>query len=407
MDENSDSMMQLDDGLEETTRSIWEDIPQEMRAKLVSTLDQLPGDLKGWKGLIDRAVEHVRLVTGRKRMVAIVGPINAGKSTLYNQFIRSKKESARVSAVPGTTRRAQEADAGIFVVVDTPGADAEEADADSESRRALEAASRADVLVAIFDASHGILPPQQDLYNRLKSLGKPMVVGLNKMDLVKKEGPQVVGRASAALGVPSDSLVALSAKTGRGVEKILISVARLEPEIVAALGAALPEYRGKLSQVVIARAASTTAVIAMTPLPFLDFIPLVAVQTTMVMSIARIYAYKITLARARELLVTFGVGFLGRTLFHEVSKLGGPPGWVLAAGVAAGTTAAMGHAASVWFERGEKLQLDAVRRISRTLSEELIGRLQGFGKRGRRARDIRQQVTETLDDLSLRGLDAD
>jgi small GTP-binding protein len=407
MDENSDSMMQPDDGLKETTRSIWADIPQEMRAKLVSTLDQLPGDLKGWKVLIDRAVEHVRLVTGRKRVVAIVGPINAGKSTLYNQFIRSKKESARVSSVPGTTRRAQEADAGIFVVVDTPGADAEDADADSESRRALEAASRADVLVAIFDASHGILPPQQDLYDRLKRLGKPMVVGLNKMDLVKREGPQVIGRASAALGVPSDSLVALSAKTGRGVEKILISVARLEPEIVAALGAALPEYRGKLSQVVIARAASTTAVIAMTPLPFLDFIPLVAVQTTMVMSIARIYDYKITLARARELLVTFGLGFLGRTLFHEVSKLGGPPGWLLAAGVAAGTTAAMGHASSVWFERGEKLQLDAVRRISRTLSEELIGRLQGFGKRGRRARDIRQQVTDTLDDLSQRGFDTD
>jgi len=234
-----------------------------------------------------------------------------------------------------------------------------------------------------------------------------MVVGLNKMDLVKREGPQVVGRAAAALGVPSDSLVALSAKTGSGVEKILISVARLEPEIVAALGAALPEYRGKLSQVVIARAASTAAVVAMTPLPFLDFIPLVAVQTTMVMSIARIYDYKITLARARELLVTFGLGFLGRTLFHEVSKLGGPPGWLLAAGVAAGTTASMGHAASVWFERGEKLQLDAVRRISRTLSEELIGRLQDFGKRGRRARDIRQQVTEALDDLSQRGFDAD
>jgi small GTP-binding protein len=400
-------MTESNGGLEERTRSVWEDIPKEMRTRLASTIDQLPGDLKGWKGLIDRAVDHVRQVTGRKRVVAIVGPINAGKSTLYNQFIRSKRERARVSALPGTTRRAQEADAGIFMVVDTPGADAAEIDLDEESLRALEAARSADVLVVIFDASHGILPPQQELFYRLKEMGKPMVVGLNKMDLVGKEAPLVIGRAAGALGIPSDSLIPLSAKTGRGVEKILIAVARMEPEIVAALGAALPAYRSGLSQVVIARAASTSAVIGMTPLPFLDFIPLVAVQASMVMTIARIYAYKITLARARELLATFGLGFLGRTLFYEVSKLGGPPGWLVAAAVAAGTTAAMGHAASVWFERGERLQMDALRRISRTLSEELIGRLRGIGKRRRRRRDVRQQVEKALDDLSQEGYDTE
>jgi GTP-binding protein Era len=407
MEDMTDEIVPTNDGLEERARSVWEEIPQEIRARLSSTIDQLPDDMKGWRALIDRAVDHLRLATGRKRVVAIVGPINAGKSTLYNQFIRSKKESARVSAVPGTTRRAQEADAGIFVIVDTPGADAADDDLDEESRRALDAARQADVLVVIFDASHGILPPQRELFARLEGLGKPMVVGLNKIDLVKKEGDQVAARAASALGLPAESVIPLSAKTGRGVEKILIAVARLEPEIVAALGAALPAYRGKLSQVVIARASSTAAVIAMTPLPFLDFFPLVAVQVGMVMTIARIYAYKITLARARELLATFGLGFLGRTLFHELSKLGGPPGWMVGAAVASGTTAAMGYAASIWFERGERLQVDALRRIARTLSEDLIGRLRGIGKRRRRARDIRRQVTDALDDLSEQVYDQD
>jgi small GTP-binding protein len=396
-----------EEGIVERSRSVWDDIPKELRSRVSATLDQLPDDLKGWRALIDRAVDHVRLVTGRKRVVAIVGPINAGKSTLYNQFIRSKRERARVSAVPGTTRRAQEADAGIFVIVDTPGADAVEDDLDDESRRALEAAHQADVLVVIFDASHGILPPQRELYARLEGLGKPMVVGLNKMDLVRKEASQVVGRAAAALDISSESVIPLSAKTGRGVEKILMEVARREPEIVAAVGAALPEYRGKLSQVVIARAASTAAVVAMTPLPFLDFIPLVAVQAAMVMTIARVYAYKITLARARELLATFGIGFLGRTLFYELTKLGGPPGWLVAAAVAAGTTAAMGYGASIWFERGERLQIDALKRIAATLSEELIGRLRGIGRGRRQARDIRQQVSDALDDLSDRVHDQD
>jgi uncharacterized protein (DUF697 family) len=123
----------------------------------------------------------------------------------------------------------------------------------------------------------------------------------------------------------------------------------------------------------------------------------------MVITVARIYAYKITLTRARELLVTFGVGFLGRTLFHELSKLGGPPGWLVGAAVAAGTTAAMGHAASIWFERGEKIEVEGLRRISRTLSEELIGRLRGIRRRRGRARNVRQQVAETLEGLSDKG----
>jgi small GTP-binding protein len=64
------------------------------------------------------------VVTGDKRRVTIVGPANVGKSTLYNQLIRNAAGRAEVSAVPGTTRVSQTADAGLFAVVDTPGADA-------------------------------------------------------------------------------------------------------------------------------------------------------------------------------------------------------------------------------------------------------------------------------------------
>ena len=65
---------------------------------------------------------------------------------------------------------------------------------------------------------------------------------------------------------------------------------------------------------------------ALAPLPFLDVLPLLALQSSLVLGIARIYKYRITPARARELLATFGLGFAGRTLFQQLSKLGGPPG---------------------------------------------------------------------------------
>jgi uncharacterized protein (DUF697 family) len=168
---------------------------------------------------------------------------------------------------------------------------------------------------------------------------------------------------------------------------------------VAALGAALPEYRWKLSQTSISRAASTAAAIAITPLPFLDFFPILGVQVAMVLSIARIHAYSITVKRARELIATFGIAILGRTLFYELSKLSGPPGWLLAAGVAAGTTTALGYASSVWFERGEKPSRDSIAKISREITRAIVDQLKALGRRRPEKTTIRKRVEKALEEI--------
>lgn len=386
-------------GWRQTVRKAWDDLPDAARNELSRALSLLPADLKNWRGLIDQAVEHFRLALGDKQQVAIVGPANAGKSTLYNQFVRAATDRAAVSAVPGTTRRSQEADAGLFAVIDTPGADAAGAVGEAEREKALASAEAADLLILLFDATHGIRGPEQELFQRLVGLEKPIVVGLNKVDLVAHERAAVVGRAAAALGLSTEQVIPVSAKQGKGLERLLLAVAKSEPGITVALGAALPEYRWKLSQTVIGRAASTAAAIAVTPLPLADFIPLVIVQAAMVMSIARIYAYRITLRRARELIATFGLGLLARSLFYELAKLGGPPGWLVAAGVAAGTTVAMGYAAAIWFDRGERLSGEGLKRISRAVSEEVMDRLRGLGRKKPGRITLRQRVAEALEDL--------
>ncbi len=385
--------------LGEDIRRAWDELPKGTRRELAHALGLMPRDLKGWRGLIDQAVEQVRIITGDKQQVAIVGPTNVGKSTLYNMLIRSSGDRARVSAMPGTTRIPQQADAGLFVIIDTPGADAVGAVGVEEKERALAAASRVDLLMVLFDATHGIRAPEKALFDELMALGKPTVVALNKVDLVTREKEKVLGTTAAALGLESEQLIPLSAKKGQGIDRLLLAVAKSEPGIVAALGAALPEYRWKLAQTVIGRAASTAAAIAVTPLPFLDFFPLVGIQTAMVLGVARIYAYKITLARMRELISTFGIGLLGRTLFYELSKFGGPPGWLVASGVAAGTTFALGYASIAWFDRGERLSRQAVRRISRVVSQAVTEQLKNLGQRKPQRITLRQRIKETLDDL--------
>ena len=380
-------------------RRLWDQLPGDTRSRLLGALGIMPRDMRQWRGLIDRAVEHLRLAAGGKHRVAIVGPANVGKSTLYNQLIRSRADRSAVSAVPGTTREARQADAGIFGVIDTPGADVSGAVGLEEKQRALAVARQADVLVVLFDAAHGIHAAERALFRELLALERPVIVALNKIDLVGGERAAVIARAAGALEIAADQLIPLSAKDGTGVERIILAVAKTEPEIVAALGAALPEYRGQLARAAVIRAASTAAVIAITPLPIIDFIPLVAVQSAMVIGLARIYAYRITLARARELIAAFGLGYLGRTLFYELAKFGGPPGWLVAAAVASGTTVAIGYGAAAWFERRQRLSPSALGEVSRAVSQALIERLRGLGRRRPKGLTLRERVSQALEEI--------
>ena len=192
----------------------WDALPENTRKGLVGAINLLPEDMKGWRSLIDRSIDHIRQAAGSKHSVAIIGPVNAGKSTLYNQFIRSKGDRAEVSAIPGTTRYLLQADAGIFTVIDTPGADAPGVVGDVEKERALEAAKGADVLILLYDATHGIRSPEQILFEEIEKLNKPFIVALNKMDLMKREQPIVVGKAAAALGIQSHELIPISGRRG-------------------------------------------------------------------------------------------------------------------------------------------------------------------------------------------------
>ena len=374
-------------------------MPPARRRELDKVFRLLPGNLGRWRGLLQAGLTHVRLTAGDRRRVAIVGPPNAGKSTLYNRLILKKEDRAVVGPQPGTTRIAQEGDVGLFALVDTPGATAAlpEAGGDPEEplARALAAAHDADVLVILFDATQPIGALEKLLFDVLAGLGRPSLVVLNKMDAVGENRPKVHARAAQTLGLATEEILPISARTGAGLDRMLLEIARREPEIVAALGQALPAYRGTLARAAINRAASTAAAIALTPLPMISFIPLVGVQTALVLSLARIYGYQITLARARELIVTFGIGLLARSLFYELIKFGGPPGWLVSAGVAAGATTALGYGAAAWFDRGERLSRQQLQGISSSVGTSIVGRMRG-GRRPKRA-ELEQEVALVLE----------
>lgn len=387
----------------EKLKRAWESMPGPLQNELLEFLKLFPGEMTLFRMLMGMAMPHFKAAFGSKQRVAIVGPANVGKSTLYNQFVQSKSDAAKVSPVPGTTRVNQQADAGLFAVVDTPGADAVGEVGEAEKAEALRAANDADFLIVVFDAVQGIKRAEQELFRELAATGKPYVVILNKIDLVRGSEKAVVDKTAANLNLAPGQILPIVAKDGRHLEKVLLAVAKAEPEIVAALGQALPDYRWRLAWTAITGAASTSAAIALTPLPFLDFFPLVAVQTSMVLGVARIYNYRLTPARARELVGTFAVGYLGRTLFQQLSKLGGPPGWVLSAAIASATTVVMGYASIVWFERGERLSRESVRRLVRSITGFMVESIKSLGKRKPGRVTLQERVAEALESSPLAG----
>jgi small GTP-binding protein len=383
-------------------RQAWGALPEPMQKELEGSVKYLPNDLLRWRMLLDLALPGFKAAFDRKTGIAILGPANVGKSTLYNQLVRSKDDRAEVSPVPGTTRVNQEADAGLFRIVDTPGADAVGEVGQQEKEHALAAARAADFLIIVFDAIQGIKRTEQELFDELAALSKPYVVVLNKYDLLsRKDVEPVLERTAANLRLRREQVVPISARTGSNLDDLLVAIAKAEPGLLAALGSALPAYRWRLAWTAITSAATTAAAIALTPLPVLDVIPLLVVQSSLVLGVARIYDYALTPARARELAVTFGLGFLGRTLFQELSKLGGPPGWVLSAAIAASTTVVMGYAAIVWFERGEKLTGESLKRLTTTLTDTLVEALKGLGRKKPSKENLQEQLRQTLEQSAL------
>lgn len=401
MTASDDLIKKLPPETRDTARLVWETLSPSDQRGLLALLNSIPSQADLVKLLMRLSTYQFRTAFGQKSRVAIVGPANVGKSTLYNQFVHFKEDRAEVSALPGTTRINRQADAGLFAIVDTPGADAVGEVGKNEQHEALHAAAEADFLIIVFDAIQGIKQTELDLFTRLRELNKPYIVVLNKIDLVRKEASQVLNHAAAHLSLEQGQVLPLVARSGEGMAEILAAVATVEPEIVTALGRGLPQYRWQLAWRSIVSSASLAAVIALTPLPIIDFAPLAITQSVMVLGIARIYNYRITLERARELVVTFGLGFLARTLFAELSKLGGIPGWVLAAAIAAATTVGMGYAAAMWFERGEKVSDETLKNLTKTLTSYFLESLKGLGKRKPSRTNLQDRIKEALDQSNL------
>jgi GTP-binding protein len=384
----------------ESIRQVWGTIPRDMQRELELTLHAFAGLIRRNPASVGDLLKLIARTAGPAiaplHRLAIVGPVNVGKSTLFNALTPGSDSPAAVSAVPGTTKVSQEQQTQVFSLIDTPGADRARDEGNNERDSALRSAQEADFLLIVFDATRSITKGDLALFAELQHLGRAYLVLLNKIDRVdRSERDKVIDVAAQSLGIQPKRIVALSAEEGTGLDRLLMEVATLEPRLLGQLGHMLPAYRRSLSWQAVRRAAVASTLIALTPIPFMDIIPLTAVQTSLVLTLARIYDQPLNYKRGRELLTGLGAGVLARTAFGELSKLGGVPGWALSASIAAGTTLSIGALVIEWFETGNKPKKGEVGRMAGRFGQQIRERLKTMG----RQKPTKESLTQALDGL--------
>ncbi|EHM10131.1 ribosome-associated GTPase EngA [Thermanaerovibrio velox DSM 12556] len=167
---------------------------------------------------------------------SIVGRPNVGKSSLFNRLIG--EERAVVSPIPGTTRDTVDVDFQWnqlkFRIMDTAGLRRKSRVDDSLEYysvvRTLKAIDRSHVALLLMDASEMLTEQDKRLMLHVEERGKGLVIGVNKWDLLTPSedlGDRIRDRIRDELPTLSYApMVFLSAKTGRGIQKVPELIAR-------------------------------------------------------------------------------------------------------------------------------------------------------------------------------------
>jgi tRNA modification GTPase len=185
-----------------------EDLPKDILSEIQKTSDQISSEIK--KILDDQKVGE-RIREGFK--IAIVGPINAGKSSLLNYL--SKRDVAIVSEIAGTTRDVIETHLNLdgypVVVSDTAGIRDSKNEIEKKGiKLALNRAEDADLKLVIIDAKN------VDFTGVLK-------------DLVDENAILVVNKSDLLNGKLNDKLkkydhILISIKNNSNLDKLILKI---------------------------------------------------------------------------------------------------------------------------------------------------------------------------------------
>ncbi len=176
-------------------------------------------------GVLEDPVGH------KAGFIAIIGRPNVGKSTLLNCFVGQK--IAAVSPKPQTTRNrivgVKTTETYQIIFLDTPGIHRAETLFNREMvKLAVKALEDVDLILWMMDASDPLSDQDRQIQELLRGITTPVVIALNKVDLVKSKENLLPVIDECQKLLPSPEVIPISATEG-------INIDRLEEVLLASL----------------------------------------------------------------------------------------------------------------------------------------------------------------------------
>ena len=180
------------------------------------------------KSLIKLLPEETEEREEQGKKIAVLGRPNAGKSTFINNFI--KEDRLIVSEVAGTTidaiRIPFSIDGNDFTFIDTAGIRKGYKQNHKVEYfsyvRAMHAVEESDVILFLVDSEESLVDQDLKLINIITEQGKPLLIGLNKVDLLtKSERSQIYDTKRLQSNFLQDFIkVEVSGKKGIGFKRL-------------------------------------------------------------------------------------------------------------------------------------------------------------------------------------------
>lgn len=309
----------------------------------------------------DEEMQKVNAELKKELFIALVGEVNAGKSTTINRILG--KNVAKTNPRPGETISIDPYNyEGLEKIkfMDTPGLNDPN---DENPQKTLAFINQADLILFFTNAAGTVFSESEKAqFDDIARHNQHIIIVLNKIDAAENI-PSLCDFIKEQTG-HHYTVVPISAHTGENIDAlkhtILDMLKKRGKELLFAKGMKDKDFVAKRW---IVTAGISAGVIGASPLPGSDVVPLTAIQVGLLMKLSSLYGKPLTRKGAKNLIILTATKTLGQTMYRQVMKFIPGAGSLAGGVIASSLTLALGYGVKHAYEHNIDIDIDVIETI--------------------------------------------